>query len=212
MRIVIKDNLKELSRSLTRIQREQVPFAASMALNELAADVANEITRQMEHLLDRPTPFTLKLYQPARGKFYGTRANKRNLTAVLDPSATAAGKARMEYMKYQIDGGTRLPTKTAILVPTRVAPRNKFGNVSKTNREKMITKSGNFFSAGQREGKTPGIYKRETKGRIQPYAFYVDSANYKPILPVDKIAVGVVKSKFNYRFNKAMQKALATAR
>lgn len=212
MRIVVKDNLKEVTKRLNYIQREQVPFALSMALNELAGDVANEITRQMEHLLDRPTPFTLKLYQPSRGRFYGQRANKRNLTAILDPGMTAAGKARMAYMKYQIDGGTRLPVQKAILVPTANAPKNKYGNLSKANRQRIAAGAGKLFSAGRREGKTPGVYKRLSDKQIQPFAFYVDSARYKPRLPVDKIANGVVKSRFNYRFNKALQKALASAR
>lgn len=211
MRIVIKDNLRELSKRLTYIQREQIPFATALALNDLAADVADEITRQMPNLLDRPTPFTLKTFQPSAKRFYGQRANKRNLTAIIDPEATAAGKARMAYMKYVIDGGVRTPVKTAILVPTRTAPKNKYGNLSRSNREKISAGAKNLFSAGQREGKTPGVYKR-TGRRIQPYAFYVDRAEYKPLLPVQKIAVGVVKSKFNYRFNKALQKALATAR
>jgi hypothetical protein len=212
MRIEIKDNLKEISKRLTYVQREQIPFAAAMALNDLAADVADELTKQMPNIFDRPTPFTLKTYQSMPGRFYGKRANKRSLTAIIDPTASNLGERRMSYLKYQIDGGTRLPIKKAILVPTSYAPKNKFGNLSRANRQKMTSSDGKLFSAGLREGKTPGVYKRIGKDKIQPFAFYVDQAEYKPIFPVDKIAVGVVRSKFNYRMQRALQRALASAR
>jgi hypothetical protein len=43
-------------------------------------------------------------------------------------------------------------------------------------------------------------------------AFYVESAEYKAIFPIDKIAGGVVNNRFKLRFNQALKRALATAR
>ena len=206
MRIDISADLKGLTRQLNYMQREQVPFAASMALNNLAADVANEITRQMENKLDNPTPFTLKAYQFRPGTFRGKRANKQNLTVVIDPA-----EIQKSYLKYQIEGGIRFPKQAAILVPTDKVAKNKYGNLTRAKRKQLIQGKGKFFSAGQREKKTPGIYLRTPTG-IEPQAYYVREAKYKVRLPVDKIASGVVSSRFQKRFREALARAMATAK
>ena len=205
MNLSIKADFTQLTRKLNRVQREQVPFAISLTLNALAQDAANAITVQMDRYLDRPTPFTKKAYVGGRG-FKGKRASKRNLEAILIP-----GEVQAEYLKFQIAGGTRLPDKTAILVPTRAAGLNKYGNISRANQKKIAKGEGKFFKAGIREGKTPGVYKRTAK-KIEPYAFYVDSATYKPIFPIEKIANGVVQNRLKKQFQKALAKALQTAR
>jgi len=207
MRFSVQNDLDRLSRRLTNIQREQVPFATSMAINDVAADVANAVTKQMDRYLDNPTPFTQKAYQSRFGTFKGQRATKRKLYADIIP-----GQIQAEYLKFQVEGGIRTPKQTAIFVPTRVAPKNKFGNVTRGNRKRFIAGQGQYFSAGEREDKTPGVYKRERKGAITPMAFYVQQAEYKAIFPIDKIAGGVVKNRFGLRFDQALKRALATAR
>jgi len=206
MRISVESNLKDLSRQLSYIQREQVPFAASVALNNVAGDVANAITAQMPRYLDNPIPFTMKAYQSRPGTFKGVRSTKRKLYVDIIP-----GKVQAEYLKFQIEGGTRLPKQTAIFVPTRVSPKNKYGNVPKGTRRKIIAGEGQYFSAGQREEKTPGVYRR-VGDKVEPMAFYVQQADYKPIFPIDKIAEGVVRNRFGLRFDQALKKALASAR
>lgn len=206
MRISVKSDLDDLKRKLTRVQRDQVPFATSLAINNVADDVANAITAQMDRYLDRPTRFTLQAYRTNAGRFRGKRATKRNLFAIIEPA-----KIQAEYLKFQIVGGTRLPKQTAILVPTRKAPLNNFGNLTKGRRKAMVSGEKGYFSAGKREGKTPGIYKSLRK-TVEPMAFYVDKATYEPIFPIDKIAAGVVRNRFTRRFQEALKKALATAR
>jgi hypothetical protein len=177
-----------------------------MAINDVAADVANAVTKQMDRYLDNPTPFTQKAYQSRFGTFKGQRATKRKLYADIIP-----GQIQAEYLKYHIDGGTRTPFQKKIFVPTDNAPKNKFGNIARGLRKKMITGGGNFFSAGKREKKSPGIYYRKGD-RLIPMAFYVQQAEYKPIFPIDKIAGGVVKNRFGLRFDQALKRALASAR
>ena len=104
-----------------------------------------------------------------------------------------------------------IPAKAKILVPTDRAPKNKYGNLTRANRERFIQGKGKYFTAGQREKKTPGIYLRAS-GRIEPMAFYVDQARYRAILPVQDIAKGVVRYKFDRRFTEALKRALSTAR
>lgn len=205
MRVNVSADLRRLTASLRNLEREQIPFATSLALNSVAADVANAITDQMETKLDNPTPFTLKAYQFKPNSFRGQRANKRNLTAVIDPA-----EIQKAYLKYQIEGGVRFPKQAKIFVPTDKAPKNQYGNVSRANRRRFIDSKGKYFTAGTKEGKTPGIYLRG-EARVEPMAFYVDRAEYKVRLPVQKIAAGVVRSRFERRFREAMARAMSSA-
>lgn len=206
MRISVEADLKQLKSRLTRLQKEQLPFAASMAINQVAADVATEITRQMPRILDRPTPFTLKAYQMRPGTFRGYRANKRNLSALINPA-----EIQKQYLRFQIEGGTRTPNQSKIFVPSNKAPKNQYGNVPRGRRSQIIAGKGKYFTMGQKEGRTPGVYLRTPTG-VEPMAFYVQDAKYKAILPVKQIAAGVVKSKFRRRLEESLRKAIATAR
>lgn len=207
LKINVSANVDDLKRSLSRMEREQVPFAASKALNETANDVAKAITVQMDQYLDNPTPFTKAAYISNRGTFKGKFANKRNLVAILIP-----GKVQAEYLRYQIAGGLRLPKQKAILVPARAAPKNQYGNITRATRKSLIAGKKDYFTVGTRENRTPGIYQRVGKESSRPMAFYVDSAKYKAIFPIDKISSGVVRSRFPKRLQEAIQKAIATAR
>lgn len=205
MNLSLKADFSALTKSLTKMQRQQVPFAIAQTLNGLADDTAKAITVQMDHYLDNPTPFTKKAYVGGRG-FKGKRAKKTDFEAILIP-----GDIQSEYLKFQIAGGTRRPQQTKILVPTKAAPKNKYGNLTRANRKRMVTGAGKFFLAGDREGKTPGVYKR-VGNKIQPFAFYVDDARYEAIFPIDKIAKGIVANRLKKRFEQALARAMATAR
>lgn len=205
MNLSLKADFTKLTAHLNRVQREQVPFAIAQTLNNVAIDVANAVTVQMDRYLDNPTPFTKKAYTSGRG-FKGKRATKRDFEAILIP-----GEIQAQYLKFQIAGGTRRPKQTAILVPTRFAPKNKYGNLTRANRKRAVAGGGKYFTAGDREGKTPGIYKRVGR-KIQPFAFYVDEAQYDAIFPIDKIASGVVSNRLQKRFSEALARALQTAR
>ena len=207
LRLNVSADVADLKRKLSYIEREQVPFAASMAINETGNDVARAITAQMDQYLENPTPFTKAAYITSKGRFKGKFANKRNLVAILIP-----GKVQAEYLRFQIAGGTRTPKQKAILVPTRAAPKNQYGNLTKSTRKALIAGKRDFFSAGAREKKTPGIYKKIGTEEIQPMAFYVDSATYRPIFPIDKISAGVVRNRFPKNLQEAIKKALSTAR
>ena len=205
MNLSIQADFTQLTKNLTAMQRQQVPFAIAQTLNGLADDAAKAITFQMDRYLDRPTSFTKKAYVGGRG-FKGKRATKRNFEAILIP-----GDIQAKYLKFQIAGGTRLPDQKAILVPTRISPKNKFGNLSRANRKRIVAGGGKFFSAGDREEKTPGVYKREGE-RIRPFAFYVDDARYEAIFPIEKIAGGIVRNNLPRRFREALARSMAGAR
>jgi len=161
MNIDIRFDISDARRKLNAIQRKQIPFATSLALNETANEVAKQLTKQMDRYLDRPTPFTKQAFMTRTGKFKGTRSTKNRLYAIVK----AAG-IQNEYLAYQVYGGRRVPNKKAILVPTLKASKNKYGNITKATRDKYIDGAKNIFNpsenikAGITINGNPAIYLR----------------------------------------------------
>jgi len=55
MQISVQADTKALTKHLTRIQRTQIPFATSRALNDVAFDCRSFIQKSLPRRLDRPT-------------------------------------------------------------------------------------------------------------------------------------------------------------
>jgi hypothetical protein len=213
MRISVQADLKELTKNLNYIQREQIPFAASKTLNELAYKISRQTMPEKadDTFEGGATSFT------KRGFKY-TKSNKRDLTATV-----FVDKAQAEYMKFMIQGGTRFPKKRAILVSTRFSKLNRYGNFPKGKVGEMLGDKNKFFS-GQPKGqpnKPAGIWERYGRGskaggqRIRLVALYTQDAQYQPLFPFGTFAEGVVFSRndgFARRFRDNLERALATAR
>jgi hypothetical protein len=204
--INLKSNIDEVIRNLRYMRRDQIPYAISLAVNQTAQDIATEVTNEMPKHIDKPTPFTMKAYVNASGKWKGKRANKRDLTAIIQ-----AGQIQAEYLAFQVYGGTRKPKKTAILVPTLKAPRNQYGNLSRANLKKYAQPTGKLFHAGAKENKEPGVY-RNNKKTIEMLAAYELETQYEPRFPIYKIAESRARQVIERNVYQSIQKALATAR
>ena len=204
--INIKSNIDEVIKQISIAKKEQIPYAISLAVNETAQDIATEVTEQMPRFIDRPTPFTLKAYLSASGKWKGKRANKRDLTAIIQ-----AGEIQAEYLAFQVYGGTRKPKKTAILVPTLKAPKNQYGNLSRANLKKYAEPSGKLFHAGKKENKEPGVY-RNNRRTIEMLAAYELETQYEARFPIHKIAEAKARQVIERNVYRSIQKALQSAR
>lgn len=204
----IKGDLKEITRHLNRTQKKQIPFAASMAINNTLKQVVKAEQAQIVKKLDKPTPFTVKAF-----KINWSRKNMLHGEVVIKP-------AQWKYLKYQIEGGTR--TKHNIGVPTSNAKLNKYGNIP--GRRKGLIKKKNQF-IGTFNG-TSGVWERghysksgkftsAGKSRSTSLKLVVgfhDSVTYRKRFPFHKIADGVARSQFQKNFVKALNQALRTAR
>ena len=54
----IEADFNAADRLLSDLGRKQLPFAAAMTLNDVAADVKEDEARGIEETFDRPTPYT----------------------------------------------------------------------------------------------------------------------------------------------------------
>jgi hypothetical protein len=195
MQVSVKSNIKEITKFTTNVQKKQIPFATSVAINNTLFDLKTEMAKQMDKKLDRPTPFT------KRG-FFINKAKKNLLIGVLLMKDIVAN-----YMQYQIEGGTRATGKQ-IPVPYKPNARlNKFGNII-GKRTGLIKKSTQFI--GNING-TEGVYER-TKQGLKLIIGFERSVNYRPRFPFYVIAAKFSNAVFDRKFAKAFDRALRSAK
>jgi len=196
MQFKIKNNIKDVTKGLNKMQKKQIPFATVVSINQTLFGLRKEMAKQTIKKLDRPTKAT-------QSGFIFTKAKKANLIGTLFLKSFVE-----DYLRFQIDGGVRSSSKFFV-APTRNSKLNKFGNIV-GKKSGLIKKSTQFFST---INGVAGIYERTNKGnKIKLIHALIKSATYKAKFPFYKIADGFAKSHFQKNFVKALQKALRTAK
>ena len=197
MKIELKADIKQLTKKLNKVQRQQIPFAASNTLNDLAFMARTELRKQAKKKFDNPIDFTLNGFQVVKAK-------KTNLISVVFIESK-----RYEYMKLEVEGGVRMPKQRALVIPTSKMPLNKYGNMKRKQIKTLLGKR-NVFS-GKVNGK-PGIWQNNDNRTVTRLASYKPSAPYKPLFHFEKIVKGIVNSKFRNTFEKNLKHAIKTKR
>ena len=208
MDIKIETNIKRVVKQLNVIERKQIPFATSVAINETIGTKHTKglravIAREMNKRLDRPKVSTTRVGSPNTGNnaLYFLRSGKKNLTATLGFKYWASA-----FMKFLVFGGTRTTGKN-IPIPTPAAKIDKFGNIYR-KRGGLVRKKNQFFGkSGQ------GVFERaKKKDKPKLIIAFKKSVNYKPIFPFYEIAGRYIGFTFPKKFNEALTKALRSAR
>lgn len=200
MDLRITSNIKQFERGLNDAARRQIPFALSLAINEVLSDVRKNWVKRLRKSLDRPTPFTL------RG-FAIKRASKRRLTGMV-----FAKPIQNDYLARLEDGGTRIPRRRAIPVPVGQR-RNRYGNMPRGAVSRVLAKP-NTFSGTPKGGGTPGIYqrlgtRRKSGGaRLKLLVHYADLARYTPRLALRAGAMKTATARLPGAMLRAMRRAL----
>lgn len=212
MQFNVSADIREVTRRLDSVSKLQIPFAASKSINELVFEIARKEmpVRADQEFEGGATAFT------KRGFAY-QKSNKRNLTGYI-----YLRDVQNEYLKYVIQGGTRLPNKRAILSTTKHSKRNKYGNLTRATRQKMFADKSKYFS-GVPKGMANtdanrGVwerYGRQSGRRVRMVAQFKKSQQYRPTFPFAKHAERVVVSRnygFTPRFKRNLAMAIRTAR
>jgi len=207
LEVSVQADIKAATKYLNAVQMKQVPFAVSKSLNQVAYNVARKaLPAQADRSFSGgATAFT------KRGFKY-TKSSKRNLIATV-----FVDEAQAKYMRFQIAGGNRFPSKRTLMVPTTHSRLNKYGNMTKGTMAKMYADKGKYF-IGKPKGSNAGegVWERYGKGkRIRMVAAFRGNAQYRPLFPFAQTTRGVVFGRgdgFAALFNKNLAAALATAR
>ena len=229
---MIKVDIRGLDKTLARIagMQKQLRYAAAVALTRTAQAVRDALPAVMDRELDRPTTFS------KRGIFVKA-ARKESLTSVVGFMDRQAS-----YLKYQIAGGTRMPTSRGIKLPGNVQ-LNSFGNIPKGlidklkasaqdgslgrglagklgvgNRRKNAAPIQLFYGKPTGRGweKAPmGIWRRVPgkPGKLIPVVVFEDTpAKYKPRFNLERVGRVIVQREWDKQFAKSFADAMRTAR
>lgn len=160
--ITVTVDTKAATRWLDDLQKKQIPYATSRALNWTADDVRKEAEKGMS-VFDRPKPVT------KRG-IYVKRSDKRNLTAVIGLKSRASGAAPVaEYLAPNIVASRRLDKRSeellkiaGVLPPgkqTRPGPDARLDSYGNMSRGQIVQIVSYFRAFG-------GL---QSSGRGKPY-------------------------------------------
>jgi|TARA_Y100000033_G_scaffold31990_1_gene30597 hypothetical protein len=211
----------------TKAVQKQLPFATSVALNNVAFDARKAINSGTKGAFHVPVKFT-------QNAFLVQKSTKTSLAAFVY-AQDKAGKDRARYLRFGIKGGTR-PQKGmdvffergvpndgtipsgAYFMPTSLVKINASGNVTQATLRR-ISKGisgdprGGFFIGTPKGGsRPPGIYRR-SRNQLQPYFIATtDRPDYTGRFNIEAIGGKVIKRRFGFHFNQALSKALSTAR
>jgi hypothetical protein len=211
----IKGNLGPLHRAMIDLRAKQVPFAMSLALNDLAKGVRGVEIDELDATFDSPTPFTENAYRIE----VATKARPIAIVAAKDIQA--------EYLEPYVVGGPRsLGNKRGMLAPRNVA-LNKYGNLTRGKIASLRGKPNVFIGPVKtRSGKViNGVWQRPgrgarrdgssgTKGRtgLKLLIQFEDTTEAPKRLPFEQVARQYIDRNARPAFEAALRRAIATAR
>lgn len=201
MQLSLASNLRDLERDLSDAARRQLPFAASLAINEMAEEIRKAETDRLDETLDRPTAFTKKAWAVRR-------STRSNLSArVYAKPAQAAYLGRLE------EGGTLRPKGRALVMPQAIRV-NRHGNIARGAVKRVAAKPATFSGTPKGGGRGAGIWERRGghKGKLVKLVSYADRATYKPTLGFTKSARARVARRFPAHLEAALCRAWSTRR
>ena len=221
IQLSIDQDLKGFER-FTKNYRKQLPFASSVALNSTGFDIRQALNKGTLGAFDKPTTFTQKA-------FLTTKSKKTNLVVhVFAKDKEGSDAAR--YLRFGVQGGARPPkgferyfsglpndgTTARYFMPTRQTKRDGKGNITRATLKKLstrVTTGTAFIGTPLNSTRPPGLYVREKNNKLSAKFITTSSKpTYTGRFNIEAIAGKVVQRRFNQHFDKAMSKAIATAK
>ena len=193
--ISVSADVKKAKKQLSRIQRKQIPFALSRAINDSLEDAKKAEMGAIRNHIDRPTPWTM------RG-FKVNRSHKTRLHGSLEIQPS-----QWSYLKYQIQGGTSRRAGKPHAIPSGVAT-NKYGGMTRNKVRTLLRQKGTFIAT---IGGVKGVFKRTRAGR-KLLVVFKETTQHRRRYPFGKASERVIRAKFKHNLDRRLKQALATAR
>ena len=226
----IKSELK-LAEKWTNEHTKQLGFSVATAMNAAVQgskfisgskqrSALQALANQAPRYLDRPKPQTAKGWR-------ATRASKRNLSTTILPkdvkwsrqrylggSATGGGRAPKDFgaalmnhpLARNIPSGSRL-------VPTPAMKRDRYGNVSKAQINKLFDQADtSTVLIGKPRGgnRPPGVYRRSNKNQtLTPLFYAVSNVRYGARFPAEKVVGQSIQKDFGIYLRQELAKNVA---
>lgn len=218
---------------------KQVKFAASLALNDIAKQSVAGVRGEMQDVFDRPTRWTLNAFHFTRATKTRLVATIKRKDAVAGRHylevQQSGGLRPHTGLERQL--ATKLPYggQVGYVVPTEKMRRDRHGNIhrgelqkilsdigsqtlssansTKATRSKRYKKTGaSYFVPRPGSGLKPGVYRRTSKGIARVLAFDAPRPGYRRRFRFEETVTGVARREIDGAFERALNRALATAR
>jgi len=207
---------------------KQLPFATSVALNEVAFKARSSLNSSTRQYFNAPTKFT-------ETAFLVQKSKKADLEAIVYAN-NQEGRSRARYLRYGIQGGQRVAkgferffsgadndgtlSPGTPLLPTSLVKLTAQGNVSLATLRSIskglstTNKRGGIFVGTPRGAgnRPPGIYRR-SREQLFPYFIAASSApRYTGRFPIQDVGSKVISRNWIAELESALERALATAK
>lgn len=162
----LSSNVQQVFDRLREDLKQQIPFAASLAINEMAFETREAIKNKMDEVYEGGAVAYTK------NAIYSTRSNKRNLRAMVYVGGN--NPHRIRYVLNTFRGGEIPKAKKSVFQPNKeVVPLTAIGNNMRRGYvRRMLGKPGSFIyhknprKPGGRSGDMPsGLYARKGTGK-----------------------------------------------
>ncbi|MEM8552767.1 MAG: hypothetical protein AAGF45_10340 [Pseudomonadota bacterium] len=213
MQASFQDNVDEIAGLMTDLQRKQLPFFVSRALNDCAFGGRRDLQDTVRQVFDRPKPFTVN--SP-----FVRKATKSDLSASVefkDELASGRGTPAGKYLQAQVFGGERrhkrfekaliargIMERDQFAVPGPAAKLDKYGALSGGLIMRILSALGATQDVGFQQAQTarsrgrnknravdfarPGDMILQRKGsRVEPVLIFTYSLDYEPRLPMQRV-------------------------
>jgi hypothetical protein len=222
--ISVSADLQKLTKSLSQLEKQQLPFAIAQTLTAVAKIAQAEEKAAMPEVFDRPTPFTINSVA-VKG------ARKTDLEARVFIKDIAAA-----YLEpYEFGGNhTLIGRGKTWLNPKDKTLLNQYGNFSKSATQRLEsrpdvfvgtikTKSGDQIGGVWQRPQNAKVIKRSgkrgvairganTTGHLKLLIRFGDAIPVRRHLEFGERALESVDANFASEFDKAMAKAVVTAK
>ena len=204
----VRSNIIEVTKNLRDEFRRQIPFAASLAINEMAFETREMLKDQMSVWYDGGAVTYTK------NAIYSTKSNKRKLTAQVYVGGT--NKHRIAYVLNTIDGGEIPKFKKTAFSPnkSKIKVTNIGKNMPRGFVGRNLVKPNTFIHHQTANSKMPsGLYRRVVKGKVSELQLLVSFSSTqvnKPTFPARKLSAAFVEKHFTSIMNRKLRFAIKT--
>jgi len=213
MIILVKENISRFCETLTKFQRQQLPYAAVLAVNQTARLARQSLTRELPGIFSGkgpPTRFTRIAMDMTPARAASRSKGTASTAAVVFVKPIQAG-----YLGIEETGGTRdrAPGKP-ILTPVD-AKLNVYGNIPKDKLAFWRSHPERYFIGAIR-----GVYgawerikagKRAKVAHLKLLVAFRDHARYHPKFGFQEHVAASVKVNFMPALSAALARAMKNA-
>jgi hypothetical protein len=204
----ITTNIKSLEKDFTDLEKKQIPFASSLALNKTLTKAKKSVINDIESKLTIRNKWLARSPIGIKAKF----SNKKDLTGAITSKA--------DFLNYHIDGGTRTSNRVGghMAIATTNVRKNFSKKITKAKRPRNLK---NTFVVKEDDGTELLIQRRTRKTKTKrrrksrlPYGgnkvMYIlkSIVHQKKRISPRTVVEKVFARNFNKEFDKAIDYAM----